>query len=41
MNGSISPASNGSVEKLKEDYLQKLNVLEEQVCFYLHSDNMF
>lgn len=40
-NGSLSPASNGGVEKLKEDYLQKLNVLEEQVNFYLHSDNMF
>uniref|UniRef100_A0A2N9FKT1 Tesmin/TSO1-like CXC domain-containing protein n=1 Tax=Fagus sylvatica TaxID=28930 RepID=A0A2N9FKT1_FAGSY len=28
---NVSPASNGGVEKLKENYLQKLNVLEEQV----------
>ena len=38
---NVSPASNGGVEKLKENYLQKLNVLEEQVNFNLLCDNMF
>jgi hypothetical protein len=30
-NGNDSSASNDGVEKLKKDYLQKLNLLEEQV----------
>lgn len=34
--GNDSSASNNGVEKLKNDYLRKLNVLEEQVNINLH-----
>lgn len=32
--GNDSSASNNGVEKLKKDYLQKLNLLEEQVNIF-------